>query len=371
MRRCPECNNLVDESLKECNFCGYPFCGSEKEIELNDNVYKGKDIEISNEEACKEEKQDAKLEDSDKEKEKDIPEKQEELTNEKEESEKSSKVKKTFNKKKLVLFGTIIGVCILGFVIYKTSDLGRYNSAQNAYKNKRYAEAMEKFKSLEKYKDSKKMYDKAKHMDAVSKDKIQPSFNNVPEKIEVTIGEAFDGVKWCEENNISVVDDVTSNVEYSVDDSKVDVTKEGTYDFILLAKDEAGNKNQKIVEIVVKREYTQEEISNAVKSTYTKQIPNLQRIEYKKESKSVWIYVLSDGMAEAAVGAIENSIVKMHWDGMAKELDRISEEVYFHLLSEGYDDIETVCLTLLNDLDSNKVLYAASNGEKFFDVTEK
>ena len=87
MRRCPECNNLVDESLKECNFCGYPFCGSEKEIELNDNVYKGKDIEISNEEACKEEKQDAKLEDSDKEKEKDIPEKQEELTNEKEESE--------------------------------------------------------------------------------------------------------------------------------------------------------------------------------------------------------------------------------------------------------------------------------------------
>lgn len=41
---------------------------------------------------------------------------------------------------------------------------------------------MEKFKELEKYKDSEKMYNKAKHMDAVSKDKIQPSFKNVPEK---------------------------------------------------------------------------------------------------------------------------------------------------------------------------------------------
>lgn len=33
MRKCPECNNLVDESLKECNFCGYPFDGTEELVE--------------------------------------------------------------------------------------------------------------------------------------------------------------------------------------------------------------------------------------------------------------------------------------------------------------------------------------------------
>lgn len=362
MRKCPECSNLVEENLKECKYCGYPFDGTEEIVELNDDNYSEKDAEILSDEVFKEEKEDLKLEDSNNEK-----EKWEQI---KEEDKKNSEVKKTFYKKKLVLFGTVIGMCIFGIIIYKKSDLGRYNSAQSEYKNKQYAEAMEKFKELEKYKDSEKMYNKAKHMDAVSKDKIQPSFKNVPEKIEIVLGETFDGRKWCEENNISVVDDVTTNVKYSIDDSKIDMMQEGIYNFILLAEDEEGNEKQETVEVVVKREYTQEEISDAVKSTYETQLSGLQNIEYDKESESVWVYILSDGMAEAVVAARENSIVKASWDELTKELDRISKEIYSHLLSEGYDDIDSVCLTLLNDLNPNKVLYVSVNGIEFHDTVE-
>lgn len=365
--KCPECQNLVDENLKECSCCGYTFDGTEESFEPEEDEHSKKEFEVATEEGGKEEEENLKLENDNKEEEN--PEKQEEAINV--EDEKNSEVKKIFDKKKIILLVSIIGICILGFVIYKTSDLGRYNSAQNAYKNKQYAEAMQIFKNLGKYKDSNKMYEKAKHMDAVSKDKTQPSFKNLPEKIEVTMGETFDGEKWCEENSISVIDDVTTNVKYNVDDSQIDVTREGTYNFILSAKDEAGNKKEEIIEIVVKREYTQEEISNAVKSTYIKPIPGLQGIEYRKDSESVWVYVMHDGMANAAVGAINHSIVKYNWDGLTKKFDELSQQIYSHLLSEGYDDIESVCFTLLNDTDPESVLYATANGIIIFDATEK
>lgn len=348
MRKCPECGNLVEESLKECNICGYPFDGTEELVESNDDDYNEKDIEISMEKACKKE------------------EEKERVVNE----ENGDEVKKTFSKKKLVLFGTIIGIAILGFVIYKTSDLGHYNSAQSAYKNKRYAEAMEEFKSLEKYKDSEKMYKKAKHMVAVSKDDVAPDLENIQNSIEIIMGEEFDGVNWCKENGVTVFDNVTQDIKYSVDDSKVNTSQAGTYDFVLSAEDEAGNKQEKIIKVLVKRIYTQEEISDAVKSTYTKEIPGLQRIEYDKEAKTVWVFVSFDGMSEVAIGAKINASLKSQWDSLGDELDNVSGTIYYHLIAEGYTDINSVCVTLLNEKNIDKMLYTAINGTEFFDVTD-
>lgn len=50
MKKCPECNNLVDESLKECNFCGYPFDGTEELVEELDTC----DTEVENGETTEE-----------------------------------------------------------------------------------------------------------------------------------------------------------------------------------------------------------------------------------------------------------------------------------------------------------------------------
>ena len=32
--KCPECGNLVDSSLSECNVCGYQFESIDNEVEL-------------------------------------------------------------------------------------------------------------------------------------------------------------------------------------------------------------------------------------------------------------------------------------------------------------------------------------------------
>ena len=40
MKRCPECNNLVDDKLKACNFCGYPFTSEETQAIENENPKK-------------------------------------------------------------------------------------------------------------------------------------------------------------------------------------------------------------------------------------------------------------------------------------------------------------------------------------------
>lgn len=45
MKRCPECNNLVDDKLKACNFCGYPFTSEETQAIENDNP---KEVEHDN-----------------------------------------------------------------------------------------------------------------------------------------------------------------------------------------------------------------------------------------------------------------------------------------------------------------------------------
>lgn len=38
MRKCPECSNLVEENLKECKYCGYPFDGTEELVEEVENT---------------------------------------------------------------------------------------------------------------------------------------------------------------------------------------------------------------------------------------------------------------------------------------------------------------------------------------------
>lgn len=51
MIRCPECKKLVDENLKVCNVCGYPFTGGEENVETKRCPECGADIEAT-EETC-------------------------------------------------------------------------------------------------------------------------------------------------------------------------------------------------------------------------------------------------------------------------------------------------------------------------------
>ena len=96
----------------------------------------------------------------------------------------------------------------------------------------------------------------------------------------------------------------------------------------------------------------------------------MQRIEYDKEAKTVWVFVSFDGMSEVAIGAKINASLKSQWDSLGDELDNVSGTIYYHLIAEGYTDINSVCVTLLNEKNIDKMLYTAINGTEFFDVTD-
>lgn len=57
MKKCPECNNLVEDNLKECSKCGFPFDGVEKNIEESNNVEE-RDMKLKTEEVVDTDSQD-------------------------------------------------------------------------------------------------------------------------------------------------------------------------------------------------------------------------------------------------------------------------------------------------------------------------
>ena len=48
MKRCPECNNLVEDRLKACNYCGYPFTTEETQAIENENPKKIEGDDLTN-----------------------------------------------------------------------------------------------------------------------------------------------------------------------------------------------------------------------------------------------------------------------------------------------------------------------------------
>ena len=77
----------------------------------------------------------------------------------------------------------------------------------------------------------------------IVKDTVAPSFKDIKESYEVAYGKKFD-VK-----NIKAED--LSTVEYTLDDSKVNYKKAGTYDATVIAKDSSDNESKRKIRIKI------------------------------------------------------------------------------------------------------------------------
>lgn len=51
-------------------------------------------------------------------------------------------------------------------------------------------------------------------------------------------------------------------------------------------------------------------------------------------------------------------------------IDRASQRMYVQVQSDGYKKIKSVCIMLLNDINTDNVLYATSNGNTVMDITD-
>ncbi|MDF2906770.1 MAG: hypothetical protein K0R34_2091 [Herbinix sp.] len=90
----------------------------------------------------------------------------------------------------------------------------------------------------------------------VVEDASAPEFNGVSDKM-VYIGETISYKK-----GVSVTDNKDEEVSFSVDNSKVNLKKEGTYPVTYTAKDTAGNKATKTINIEVKKFVVTEDLVN-------------------------------------------------------------------------------------------------------------
>lgn len=53
MKKCPECNNLVEDNLRECSNCGYPFNGTEEDFEKESSVIADTEVASTEEKTVK------------------------------------------------------------------------------------------------------------------------------------------------------------------------------------------------------------------------------------------------------------------------------------------------------------------------------
>lgn len=342
MKKCPECNELNDDSAQYCENCGYPILKDEKnskDMMESENQNNANDYAIDNDSID-----------------------QVEIANN--------------SKKRIstpVLFGCIAGVvflCIVAIFIYMTSDLRKYQVANRYAKDAEYEKALELYTELEDYKDSKEKYVEVEHEYMVSTDDIPPTIENIPEEIRIKIGDSFNAEEWLSASNVTVADNVTQDIKYEVEAQGVDTSATGDYTISVKAVDEAGNNAVEEIPVTVYREYTQEEIAASANSAYEDGIPGLERIEYDKDLQTVWVFVVQEGMTEAAMMARMNASVKDSWNELTDSLDTACKSIYYQLLADGYTDISKVSMVLLNDVNTDNVLYTTVNGTKFFDVTD-
>ena len=159
MKRCPECNNLVEDRLKACNYCGYPFTGEEAKVvenqaektkvSLEEENQKDEAETISNNSESNIENQTSNIGNdtatmvSDKITEdiypiiSPIP-----ITEEYTKKEKTLLGTILHKRKKVIGISVVLIVGIIAITIYLSSDLHKYQVASKAFKGKDYKEAM-------------------------------------------------------------------------------------------------------------------------------------------------------------------------------------------------------------------------------------
>lgn len=116
-------------------------------------------------------------------------------------------------------------------------------------------------------------------------DTVAPSFKDIKESYEVAYGKKFD-VK-----NIKAED--LSTIEFTLDDSKVNYKKAGTYDATVIAKDSSDNEAKQNIKIKVKEEEkketsksTNKSNSNTSSKSSKKSSPSSKKSSSSSSSKS-------------------------------------------------------------------------------------
>lgn len=387
MKRCPECNNLVADRLKACNYCGYPFTGEEAKvvnqvekakISLEEENQIDEAETISNNSESNIENQTSNIGNdtatmvSDKITEdiypiiSPIP-----ITEEHTKKEKTLLGTILYKRKKVIGISVVLIVGIIAITIYLSSDLHKYQVASKAFKEKDYKEAMEIYKVLDNYKDSEKRYEESKHQYAVSKDTTPPVIENIPGPLEVKLGEYFDAEDWIDSYGTVATDNVSKDIELEIDADEVNIDQEGSYEVVLKAMDEAGNSTRETATVNIWKEYTQEEIEKSVGSIYADgHIPHSDKIEYNKDDQSVLVYLSYDGMAVSAAMTSMDYELKEEWNNLIEAFQNLCSEIQSKLLLDGYDKIENVSVILKNDTNEDNVLAWVYNGVVIYDCTE-
>lgn len=375
---CPECGMYADEKNQSCPNCGYPFDGTEKKYEvqycaecgekLNDGEKECPSCGYSFENESLNTEEQKPTNDSENDKKEDTDEPVLEKTG----KENFTSFIKNIDLKNHKTIGIVLGITVLIIIFiaigYINSDFAKYKVAQKNYANKKYELAAEQFKKLDKYKDSKDLYNKSLHLDAVQKDKTAPTISFPSVKIEE--GDVFDSATFVK-NRVSVSDNVSKNLTCEMISSDVDVNVAGNYTITVKATDEAGNAQSADIAILVTKRYSLENLKKSVSSVYNNgQIPNLYDMNYDEDKKTLSVYTLSDGMAEATVYAKIDSSLKESWDDMAETLKKVSITMYTQLLADGYTEVDGVALIMLNDKNTDKVLLSFYNGVKVYDATD-
>lgn len=199
--------------------------------------------------------------------------------------------------------GLLVIAVLVGFAL--SSNSLKYNKAVKMLEKKQYHEAMETFKKLDDYKDSKELYAKAVKNKMISEDNNAPIISNVPEEINIKVGQTVDLNKWAEEHEISVTDDVSKNVTYSFEPNKLDTSKTGSFEVYISAQDEAENITRKKVTVNINEYATHMAYNDAV---------SLKLTELNKNATNNYsfkgINISSDEIEWLESGALYRSIAK-------------------------------------------------------------
>lgn len=82
-------------------------------------------------------------------------------------------------------------------------------------------------------------------------DKQKPKFKNVPEQITLNVGDDFNVEQQLADLNVEIIDNVSSVLTYTIAKNNVDTSMAGEYLVLLSVTDDAGNKSEEKIKVVV------------------------------------------------------------------------------------------------------------------------